>query len=448
MAPLVSPDPTYGWPEHSGVGGLNEAALQGTPQYRSAAIAIDAVRRWVRGLPDGRSGAFPYRPVLDHYQSAGRLFVDPGLAADLRYVHTLLERSSFPQAEPAWLFAAWLPSTFDQDDGDYESFLGRGLLDDLHRVTATRAGVLDEDAVDASLGILIAALIADIALAEADALPAAADSRRQRRRTHAAVHALLHCCELAPAADGARAELDRIRPTLTDGPETPGLAKIARAAAEAVQVLVAEPVERVIEVTMLPITRLHDEYMFLRCVQIFESLYVQVVRRLDRAVAALRRGDLARACDQMADATARLQATPALYRVLTTMPREVFAVIRGLTDGRSANQSHPYRQVELMTAPRPPAAGHPRARPVVVDGLTLQEVFVVQSDRLGEVETRPVGTAMARLDAAWCAMKRTHWGITLKIIGDVPGTGGTSGASYLKTAADMPLFPLLAGRER
>ncbi|MFD0350549.1 hypothetical protein ACFQ0M_40090 [Kitasatospora aburaviensis] len=38
-------------------------------------------------------------------------------------------------------------------------------------------------------------------------------------------------------------------------------------------------------------------------------------------------------------------------------------------------------------------------------------------------------------------MKRTHWGITMKIIGMVRGTGGTAGASYLREAAEARLFP-------
>ncbi len=51
---------------------------------------------------------------------------------------------------------------------------------------------------------------------------------------------------------------------------------------------------------------------------------------------------------------------------------------------------------------------------------------------------------MRLLDETWCGMKRTHWGVTLKIIGQVPGTGGTAGASYLQRSAATPLFPLLA----
>ena len=48
---------------------------------------------------------------------------------------------------------------------------------------------------------------------------------------------------------------------------------------------------------------------------------------------------------------------------------------------------------------------------------------------------------MRRLDRAWGAMKRGHWGITLKIIGSVPGTGGHGRRIVFKTAAEASLFP-------
>jgi tryptophan 2,3-dioxygenase len=224
-----------------------------------------------------------------------------------------------------------------------------------------------------------------------------------------------------------------------------GLALLVAEAAAALLSSVPAPVRQVVEISMLPITPMHDERMFLRCVQVFESLYWQVVRCLRRAVAALRRSDPAGTEAELIDAVGRLEALAGLYRVLTTMPREVFAVIRTYSNGRSANQSRPYRLVELMSAPRPAVAPAEGVPPIRVGGPTLQEVFLARADRLGAPWTRRVGSAMSRLDTAWRAMKRTHWGITLKIIGAVPGTGGTAGAAYLEAAAAVPLFPMLVG---
>jgi hypothetical protein len=427
-------DATYGWPEYGGVGGLNAAALRATDADLNGSRAREELRRW-RSMPLGApcpsthppplKQSFPFAEILTHYQSVGRIYADRELAGQLRRLHAKVVAGEVRGAEPGWLFAGWLPSTCDQDDGSYNSFLGKPLLENLHAVLVAARGGQESD-VDASVDTLIAVLAADIALVEACALPTARDERRQRRRTLTAFHALTRCTPDLPEFRAAGPELAAADRALRDGPEAPGLATITRDAAMAVLLLAPAPVQVAVEVSTLPITRLHDEHMFLRCVQAFETLYLQVERHLDRARSALRIGDVDRATTQLNAATARISVTPSLYRILTTMPREVFAVIRGLTDGRSANQSQPYRRVE-------------QAGPV------LESIVLGEVAHSGAGASDGLLDAMRDLDVAWRGMKRTHWGITLKIIGAVPGTGGTSGASYLKAGADAPLFPKLAG---
>ncbi|MEV5504273.1 hypothetical protein AB0M50_53605 [Nonomuraea fuscirosea] len=126
------------------------------------------------------------------------------------------------------------------------------------------------------------------------------------------------------------------------------------------------------------------------------------------------------------------------------MPKESFALIRSSTDGRSAIQSRAYREVERLSAPLPTEQLpmellrlDERPRP----GRSLQEEYLAAG---AGSPLDGLAAAMAGLDEAWQAMKRTHWGITLKIIGRVPGTGGSSGADYLREAAERPLFPALS----
>jgi tryptophan 2,3-dioxygenase len=152
---------------------------------------------------------------------------------------------------------------------------------------------------------------------------------------------------------------------------------------------------------------------------------------------------MAAAATELGDAAGRIERTPILYRVLTTMSREGFAVIREHTHGRSAVQSRAYREIERTCAPRQPGPVDANVPDVRLPGPSLQQVYTELSGGPCRARLAPVAGAMARLDEAWRSMKRTHWGITLKIIGRVPGTGGTGGASYLKVAADLPLFPLL-----
>jgi tryptophan 2,3-dioxygenase len=185
--------------------------------------------------------------------------------------------------------------------------------------------------------------------------------------------------------------------------------------------------------------------MFIRSIQLFERLFSRVARALTLAVAAVRAGRPLDAAAFLESAGTRLPgATAPLYRILTTMPPESFAVIRDHTHGASAIQSRPYQLVETVSAKREAGAHSPEKGPVFTLDATLQEAFLAHSGGWDTAETRRLEAAMRKLDAAWCGMKRTHWGVTMKIIGRVPGTGGTTGADYLKAAAQVPLFPLLS----
>ncbi|HEX6520482.1 MAG TPA: hypothetical protein VF070_10815 [Streptosporangiaceae bacterium] len=387
------------------------------------------------------ASAFPFTQILRHYQVVGRLRVAPMLLGDLRHVMDMLRDTEPSQDDiPGLLLVGWLYSATDQENGNYESFLGEELL----RRAAAASNLSEDDAAD----VFIGALIADLAAYESAAQQEAPASRKQQVRTAAATRALARVKHLAPRAAGDYGGLDTLLRAGAEDVPPDVLAGSAGDAAAAVLAGLAFPFRYAVRTSMLPITPLHDEYMFLRSVQIFEILYWQVARCLGRAVSAVAADDQGGACEQLADAASRLEATPVLYRILTTMPREVFAIIRGLTDGRSAIQSRPYRLVEALSAPRELNAEiRDKIPDVEVSGVTLQEAFAEGCDRLGGAVLEPVAEAMSRLDTAWRAMKRTHWGITRKIIGEVPGTGGTTGVNYLRATAQVPLFPILQGAD-
>ena len=436
-------DATRDWPGYAGIGGLNAPALRPIPPSSSARVAREAIRRWSARLAPASDGSvaarsFPFGAVLDHYQAAGRHYADGGLVADLRDVDAALRGGGFRPLDAGWLLAEWLPATFDHGHGTYETFLGQSLLTALHHDRVSR-GVPIGDVLDTTL----AACAADLVRREAAAIDGAGDERRQRARTYAAIQALLRVAEPAAELRELAPDLDKVGVALIEAAGTPGLAEVARDAAALVLAEVPELVRHVVEVTMLPITRLHDEAMFLRCVQMFEVLYEQTARRMRQAGVALLARDARRAEAELAAADSRLACSPALYRVLTSMPKDVFAVFRGLTDGRSANQSPGYRWVEQSSSPRGEPALPPRASPIVHTGPTLQECYLAAAPDLAPGDAELIAGALRRLDRSWLAMKRTHWGITLKIIGTVPGTGGTDGAGYLEKSAGLSLFPLL-----
>lgn len=403
-----------------GVGGVRRPG-----RHRSPVKALNRLHRWWRG---GASAAsFPYRPVLGHFQAVGRNHADPGLVAALRAARDVLPAGH--DDVRALVLRRWLPSTVDQEDGDYDTYAGVTLLNLL--ADSYGSGEVVDDTLDA----LQVVILADLLRYETSALVAEPDLLRQQVRVKACLRALARADELAPRArrlvpanplgDNAIRDLGR-DDLLARGAE---LSRAVRS--------VASPAMRdAVEFAMLPTTWLHDEVMFIRSIQSFEVVYRQVARCLERATAALDAGRPAAASDELRDATRRITATSMLYRILTSMPPDAFAIIRAYTNGRSAVQSRSFRLVEQYSAPS-----------AELPGPSLQEVYEARLAITGPASLSYLTETMRGLDSAWRLMKRTHWGITLKVIGKVRGTGGTAGAAYLEQAAARPLFPVLHPRE-
>lgn len=398
-----------------GVGGSRESVVNAAHEDVSGERALRDLNRWREG-----HGVFPYDAVISHYQAVGRTQADCRLVAALRDAHAWLSGPADPSDAPWWL-TTWLPSTFDQYDGDYNSYLGTELLEGV-------AGV--------RIDTLIITLIAELLATEAAALSHVPDHRAQHGRTQACLHALTRSARLAPDAP----EVTQRKPGGANGADF-----VTYCQEQAGRALAAVPSAhlRAANLAMLPTTRLHDEHMFIRSIQIFEMLYRQVVGHLTRATRALELDDAELAKSEIAEAADRLESTAALYRVVTTMPKKTFAVIREYTSGRSAIQSKAYREVELRSATRSPHPYADKLPALDIPGPTLQDAFIAAADRVPSERLTDVAAQLARMDGAWRGMKRTHWGITLKIIGVTPGTGGTAGADYLKTTVDTPLFPAL-----
>ncbi|MFE7675713.1 hypothetical protein ACFU5N_26335 [Streptomyces albidoflavus] len=290
---------------------------------------------------------------------------------------------------------------------------------------------------------MIVALAADLLATEADALTHTAN-RHQRARTRAAFQLLQQSASLAPTMHQSVADATSDVPIPADRGDERALAAISLDLSKNVLARTSDASRELVDVTMMPVTQLHDEQMFIRCIQIFESVYVQVASSLERAITALQNDDAGKAEGVLRDAATRVEATPLLFRVLTTMPRDAFAVIRDNTRGRSAIQSRSYRQVELLSARREASSGSQEPARHDSSAFTLQEVYMGRAKRwMTAAQASALATVMRRLDLAWRTSKRTHWGVTLKVIGSVPGTGGTSGADYLKHSADRLLFPSL-----
>ncbi|MFJ7209121.1 hypothetical protein ACIQWR_37015 [Streptomyces sp. NPDC098789] len=405
-APALEPavDPTRA----PGVGGPSLAAARPDPADLDPHRALRALAHW---RVEGREAArFPYRAVLGHYRAVGKNEVGAELLGALRAV-----APATPDGAAARLLADWLPQVVDGAQGDYDSYLGTPVYASLAASgSGSAAASLSASGAGARTEQVITALLADVVAVEAATLVGAPAGRA---RTRAALRALTAAAGLpAGCADAAGPQA---------APDDP--AELVRACADAVAAArdaVPADVLRAVELTLTPTTRCHDEQMFIRIIQVFEAVFAAVARSIGAATDAVATGraDLAR--ELLTDATRQVTGTSAVFRVLTTMPKDAFAVIRANTDGRSAVQSIAYRTVEQSS---------PELHRALLRGPLAEE---------------ELHSTMRKLDDSWGAMKRTHWGITMKVIGKVRGTGGTAGASYLRDAAEARLFPALGPAAR
>jgi tryptophan 2,3-dioxygenase len=417
------------WPQRTGVAGISLHAATASYSQRLATIALDAVAAWVRSADThdlaGRPAEFPFADVLDHYRAVGRLAASTSLVGELGQL-------AKDRTGTSTQLALWLRATTDQFDGDYHTYAGLSLhmawLDEAPLGTRQR-----------SAEILMLSLLVDLLRTESEAL-AAAPAPAQRKRTRAVVHALRRIDQLAPQAAAATPDLPTALDAIRAGASDEQLAELAMKAAMSADVF--PETAQLINLTLLPATVLHDELMFLRSIQVFECLYLLGAWHIEAATTTMRGGDPDTATALLRDTAQRFESALALYRVLTTMPKASFAIIRKYTAGRSAIQSHAFRQVEHASSPvadDDPARRTPRA-----DRPTMQEEFLRARDRLPAEVAERLLVAMLRVDAGWRALKRSHWGITLKTIGQVAGTGGTTGADYLYQTSQLPLFPALS----
>lgn len=386
-----------------GVSGGSRVSAEATPDRRSGHELEHALDVWER-----TPAAFPFDEAVAYYQAMGRHRVRPDLVRRLGAV------KDAPGTDAG--LAAWLAMAVDQADGTYSTYYGQ---DYLHHFVGGDTARMDA---------MITAVVADLAELETSAAVGAPRRSPQEARARAATRLLTRLAYLAPEATPDRAGIAMVLAKAGEDGEAlaAATARAAALAREAAPAEIASAVRR----ALVPTTRLHDELMFIRMIQIFEGMYQQVATAVSTAIRCVESGDGPAAARRVGRAADRIESVSALFRVLTTMPVEAFAVIRGYTSGRSAIQSEAYRRVIDLSGG---ATG--------ADRPTLEAAFLAHRDELADAEA--LEHAMIRLDRGWSAMKRSHWGITLKIIGQVSGTGGTEGASYLRTAVDAPLFPTL-----
>ncbi|WP_206997489.1 tryptophan 2,3-dioxygenase [Trinickia mobilis] len=235
-----------------------------------------------------------------------------------------------------------------------------------------------------------------------------------------------------------------------------------------------------------PLSPDHNEMLFIIQHQTSELWMKLALYELRAALACVHRDDLAPAFKMLARVSRILEQLVQAWNVLATMTPSEYTAMRPYLGQSSGFQSYQYRQIEFLLGNKNEQMLKPHAhRPEIfaevkasleapsfydeVVRLLARRGFPIAPERLERDWTQPT-THDASVEAAWLEVYRNptqHWALyemaeelvdledafrqwrfrhvttVERIIGFKQGTGGTSGAPYLRKMLDVVLFPEL-----
>ncbi len=404
------------------------------------------MRRLTGWLSDPRPEEFPYDEVVGTFQRTGKHFVADGPLKSLARARDLLRGQPPGAGTPPRVgrererLLRFLDIALDKYDGvyDYLTYTALAMLD----LPGPDHDPDDAGRVARRRDRMVALLLADAVAFER----AAADGRT----------GLLP--EMRPAPDLVakryRLAVRVARPALARlgvGTALDGEPAAAARALEQVADREADPAERgALRRSMLPVYVSHDEYLFIRVLQTFETTFAAMAVRMRAAIAAADRADPAAAADGLDAAAALLVESAPLFSLLATMQVVSFRTFREFTEGASAIQSRNYKLLESLCrnpdAERLESAAYSSTPPVQARVRAGQRsVDDAYRDALGDPRYGPddralLSAAMGRFAAALGRWRRTHYRLALRMLGERSGTGYTQGTPYLSEVRGIPVF--------
>jgi tryptophan 2,3-dioxygenase len=225
----------------------------------------------------------------------------------------------------------------------------------------------------------------------------------------------------------------------------------------------------------------HDELLFIVIHQVYELWFKEVLHELDRVCALLESDDAPRAQHTLKRILTILKVLVAQLDILETMTPLEFLSFRARLEEASGFQSDQFRQLEFVFGVKTNAALRrfpigSRARqdlerrfaePTLWDAFLRylsREGYAVPPAELGRDVTRPIAPSndiqrllvdiyrrdakntelcerLVDLDEGVQEWRYRHVKMVERTIGTKPGTGGSTGAEYLKATLGRPLFP-------
>jgi tryptophan 2,3-dioxygenase len=224
----------------------------------------------------------------------------------------------------------------------------------------------------------------------------------------------------------------------------------------------------------VPLTDQHDELLFVIIHQVYELWFKQILHEAARLQERLEAGDEAGALHSARRIAKILKTVVGQLDVLETMTPRQFASFRPELGTASGFQSHQFRVIEAVFGRRDfvdssdPRLAEAIARPPVFDSLLRYLALngydipsaVFERDPRQAWRSDPdiaavllgvyrddssaaeeVCEALVDIDEGIQEWRYRHVKMVERIIGGKVGTGGSSGAAYLRTTLFRPAFP-------
>jgi tryptophan 2,3-dioxygenase len=374
------------------------------------------------------ASSFPYEEIVGEFQRVGKQFVSDALLDALERLRAGLAERPGP-AEPLRRF---LEVLLDKREGayDYQSYLALNLLP-----------ALPEDRRTLARDRLVVQLIADLLRFErASALGETHLLLRQRPAPSVIDKRLRLGLRVigAPLPRLGLGTVDRAAPPQEEAERVCTLIAADRTAAE----------RHVLRITMLPVDTVHDEYLFIRVLQAFETTFRALAGELGETVRALSVQDTGEAVRRLDASAATMREVAPLFSLAATMQVKSFRTFREHTDGASAIQSRNYKLVEALCRTPDESriasqayAAAPEVRDMVLAGMpTVNDRVTGLAGRIAPERYAELTAAMDRFAGAVSAWRRTHYRIAVRMLGERPGTGSTVGTPYLAQVRSIPVF--------
>ena len=225
----------------------------------------------------------------------------------------------------------------------------------------------------------------------------------------------------------------------------------------------------------------HDEILFIVIHQVYELWFKEMLHELDRVMRYLRDDEPARAQHTLKRILTILKVMVAQVDILETMTPLEFLTFRNRLEAASGFQSDQFRQLEFVMGrktqgaiDRFPEGGRARAAllerwnaPTLWDAFLQylkREGYAVPESQLNRDVTQPITPSpevqdllvemyrrgptnielcerLVDLDEGVQEWRYRHVKMVERTIGAKPGTGGSSGAGYLRTTLGQNAFP-------